>query len=102
MFCLKELLLVSKNNNQHTLIYGCLCLKVFHQWGRGRGTERKTERQMENFHVFVLCSSVTSRSDIGEASGITAELCCTFVHYKLVTSIFWILDNPLFSPLAMI
>lgn len=55
----------------------------------GRGErERKSERLMENFHVLVLSSGETSRSGTKEARGIAAELCFTYVHYKLVTSIF--------------
>lgn len=50
--------------------------------------ERKTERLMENFHVLVLSSGVTSRNGTKEARGIIAELRFTHVHYKLVTSIF--------------
>lgn len=62
-------------------------LKGLSSVGRGE-RERKTERLMENFHVLVLSSGETSRSGTKEARGIAAELCFTYVHYKLVTSIF--------------
>lgn len=54
----------------------------------GRGRRKETERLMENFPVLVLSSGVTSRSGTEEARGITAELCFTYVHYKLATSTF--------------